>query len=84
MSGDGELRTAGRSRLGDAQTGDWLEVHQIGGGPVRRVRIEDVLGEPERPHFRVRWNEASETLHYPADGDRVVPRDALLEDRSGG
>lgn len=84
MSGDGEPRRADRSRLADAHAGDWIEVHQVGGGPVRRGQIEEVLGQPEHPHFRVRWNEASETLHYPAEGDRIVARSALLRDQPAG
>jgi hypothetical protein len=66
------------SRLAAAEPGDWLEVHYIGGGALRRGQIVEVLGPPERPHFRVKWTEASETLHYPSEGDRLFPRDEIL------
>jgi len=62
------------SRLATAKPGDWLEVHQIGGGAPRRGQILEVLGTAALPHFRIRWSETSETLHYPAEGDRVIPR----------
>lgn len=70
------------SRLAAAQPGDWLEVHQIGGGAPRRGQILEVLGTAALPHFRVRWSETSETLHYPAEGDRVIPRASAVGRRS--
>lgn len=72
---DHEVRAA---RLADARPGDWLEVHRTGGGAPRRGQIVEVLGRHERPHFRVRWDEAAETLHYPSEGDRLLPRDTAL------
>lgn len=66
------------SRLARAKPGDWLEVHQIGGGTPRRGQILEVLGTSALPHFRVRWSESSETLHYPGEGDRVIPRASAI------
>lgn len=66
------------SRLATAKPGDWLDVHQIGGGAPRRGQILEVLGTSALPHFRVRWSETTETLHYPAEGDRVIPREDAL------
>lgn len=66
------------ARLAEAEPGDWLEVHQTGGGPPRRGQIVEILGTVERPHFRIRWNERSETIHYPTEGDRLLPRDTVL------
>ena len=59
-------------KLTDAHAGDWVEVDAIGGGPGRRGQILEVLGEPGHRHFRVRWDEQHESLHFPAQGTRVL------------
>lgn len=63
--------------LSDAEPGDWLEVDRIGGGPRRRAQILEVLGSSTGPRFRVRWNEESETVHTPAEGDLLIKRRAI-------
>jgi Domain of unknown function (DUF1918) len=66
-----------------ARKGDWIEVHMIGGGPARRGQIVEVLGVPGHEHFRVRWDEEHESLHFPAEGTRILreaPDGALVED----
>jgi hypothetical protein len=52
--------------------GDWIEVQQIGGGPPRRGQVTEILGRPGHEHYRVRWDELHESLHFPADGTRVL------------
>lgn len=55
-----------------ATAGDWIEVNVIGGGPSRRGQIVEVLGAPGHEHYRVRWDEEHESLHFPAQGTRVL------------
>ena len=55
-----------------AQVGDWLEVNMIGGGPSRAGQIVEILGRPGHRHFRVRWDEEHESLHFPAQGTRIL------------
>ncbi len=64
--------------LDGAAPGDWLEVDRVGGGPRRRGQILEVLRSGRGVRFRVRWNEESETLHFPGHGDRLVKRGAVL------
>lgn len=54
--------------------GDWIDVHVIGGGAPRHGQVLEVLGRPGHEHYRVRWDEEHETVHYPSEGTRVVPR----------
>jgi hypothetical protein len=56
----------------DARERDWIEVNAVGGGPSRRGQILEVLGEPGHRHFRVHWDEQHESLHFPAEGTRVL------------
>lgn len=55
-----------------AKPGDWLEAHGTRGQPVRRGQILEVLGSHGHEHFRVRWDEAHESIVFPADGVRIV------------
>ena len=55
-----------------ARNGDWIEVNAIGGGPNRRGQIVEVLGSSGHEHYRVRWDEQHESLHFPAEGTRVL------------
>ena len=57
-----------------ARAGDWLEVHVIGGGAPRRGQIVEVLGRAGHEHYRVRWDEKHESIHYPSDGSIVRSR----------
>jgi hypothetical protein len=52
--------------------GDWIEVNVIGGGPSRTGMIVEVLGREGHEHYRVRWDEEHESLHFPAQGTRVL------------
>ena len=58
----------------DAHVGDWLEAHAIHGGAPRRGEIVEILGAEGHKHFRVRWDEEHESIVFPADGVRVLPR----------
>jgi hypothetical protein len=66
-----------------ARTGDWVEVHQIGGGAPRRGQVLEVLGQPGHEHYRVRWDEEHESIHFPADGT-IVLREAGRRTLGGG
>jgi hypothetical protein len=71
----------------DAFKGDWIEVSAIGGGVSRRGQIVEVLGGPGHRHYRVRWDEQHESLHFPADGTRFLheaPDGALVEPKELG
>jgi hypothetical protein len=35
-------------------TGDWIDVHVIGGGTPRHGQVLEVLGHPGHEHYRVR------------------------------
>ena len=54
--------------------GDWLEVNGVPSYPPRRGEILEVLGSPGHPHYRVRWDEQHESLHFPAQGTTIVHR----------
>jgi hypothetical protein len=62
---------------GGAQAGDWLEARGIHGAPARRGQIVELLGGPGHEHFQVRWDEDHESIVFPADGVRVIPRHEL-------
>lgn len=34
----------------------------------REGEILEVLGDPARPHFSVRWDDGHESIFYPSDG----------------
>ena len=54
--------------------GDWVEVHQIGGGAPRRGQVREILGRPGHEHYRVRWDEQHESIHFPSEGTVIIPR----------
>ena len=51
-----------------AQMGDVIEItgHSVGDAP-RSAEILEVLGEPGREHFRVRWEDGHESIFFPGD-----------------
>ena len=69
----------GGPRIDDARPGDWIAVDAIGGGPCRRGQILAVLGAAGHRHFRVRWDEEHESLHFPAQGTRLIPERSQAE-----
>ena len=64
-----------------AVAGDWLEVAGLPGRPARRGQVLEVLGRRGHEHYRVRWDEAHETVHYPAQGTRLLRQapDGMLQ-----
>ena len=56
-----------------ARPGDWVAVHQIGGGAPRRGQVQEVLGRPGHHRYRVRWDEQHESIHFPSEGTAIVP-----------
>jgi len=51
--------------------GDWIEEPALDGGPPRHGLIVEVLGEGAHRHYRVRWDERHEALHYPSERARL-------------
>lgn len=58
---------AGRTKPGDLVV---IEAHRVGGAQ-RRGQIVEVLGEGEHEHYRVRWEDESETIFYPSNDAKV-------------
>lgn len=53
-----------------------VAAHRVG-EPERIAEILEVLGDPGRHHFRVRWDDGKESLFYPgsdAIGRHTVSR----------
>ena len=70
------------SRPHDVREGDWIEVNLIGGGANRRGQILEILGAQGHEHYRVRWDEQHESLHFPSEGTRFLretPEGALVD-----
>ena len=55
------------------RAGDWIEVSLPGGGTPRRGQIAEVIGRPGHEHYRVRWTDEHDSIHYPSDGTRILP-----------
>lgn len=52
-----------------ASTGDWIVIEgRTASDHGRRGLILEVLGEPDHVHYRVKWDEAHESLFYPSGG----------------
>jgi Ala-tRNA(Pro) deacylase len=51
---------------------DVIEVtgRRVGDGP-RTGEIIEVLGEPERPHYRVHWDDGHESVFFPGAGTHI-------------
>jgi Domain of unknown function (DUF1918) len=65
-----------------ARAGDWLEVHGPAAKRSQRGQITEVLGCPGHEHYRVRWDEKHESIHYPAGGTVILPRPAWRSERA--
>lgn len=49
-----------------------IEGHRV--GESRRMgEIVEVLGEPGREHYRVRWEDGRETIFYPSNDAVIRP-----------
>ncbi|HET8755321.1 MAG TPA: DUF1918 domain-containing protein [Solirubrobacteraceae bacterium] len=64
-----------------ARPGDWIAVHQIGGGVPRRGEVIEVLGQPGHEHYRVRWDDEHESIHFPTEGTSIERRPVATERR---
>jgi hypothetical protein len=54
--------------------GDWVVIDGLPGVPGRFGQVREVLGGSGHEHYRIRWDEEHESLHYPADGALHVLR----------
>ena len=71
-----------KQKTSGAHVGDWIEARGIHGQPPRCGRIVELLGCDHHERYRVRWDEMSESILYPADGVVIMqrrrrPRDAV-------
>ena len=62
------------ARTTTGRPGDRVEILSPAGAPPHRGEIVEVLGRPGHEHYRVRWDDGRESIHYPSDGTRIVPR----------
>jgi hypothetical protein len=46
--------------------------HSVGDAP-RTAAILEVLGEPDHPRYRVRWEDGHESIYFPG-ADAIVQR----------
>ncbi|HEY7074174.1 MAG TPA: DUF1918 domain-containing protein [Solirubrobacteraceae bacterium] len=53
--------------------GDRLEVASPSGTGTRRGEIVGVLGGMHHEHYRVRWDDGHESIHYPSEGTHITP-----------
>ena len=54
--------------------GDELVVKSpVLGAPSRRGEILEVIGDAERRHYRVRWDDGHESVYFPGPDAHVVP-----------
>ena len=56
------------------RAGDWIAVHQIGGGAPRRGEVIEVLGRPGHERYLVRWDEQHVSIHFPSEGTSIERR----------
>jgi Ala-tRNA(Pro) deacylase len=54
--------------------GDVVEVagHRVG-ETTRRGEILEIMGSPERPHYRVRWHDGHESVFFPGSDSTIRP-----------
>lgn len=59
------------ARRETARPGDWIEVHGLPGLPGRAGQVLEVRGRPGHERYRVRWDEAHESIFFPSEGVHV-------------
>jgi Ala-tRNA(Pro) deacylase len=61
--------------------GDVVEIEgrRVGDTP-RTGEILEVLGTPDRPHYRVRWSDGHESVFFPAGGTTIRRTTAAVTD----
>jgi hypothetical protein len=42
--------------------------------PRRQGEVIEVIGQGEREHYRVRWQDGHESVYFPGPDARVLPR----------
>ncbi len=58
------------------EPGDIVETSGRHVGDTRRIgEIVAVLGDDDRVHFRVRWQDGHESILYPGEGTTIRPHD---------
>ncbi len=55
------------------QPGDWIEEPSTDGSRPQHGLILEVLGSGPHTHYRVRWDEEHESIHYPSESVRIYP-----------
>jgi FtsP/CotA-like multicopper oxidase with cupredoxin domain len=58
-----------------ARPGDHIVAQGFRGAHGRRGEVLEVLGAPGHEHYRVRWDDAHESILYPTDGVVVERRE---------
>ena len=71
------------AKLHPGKPGDRLEASAPGGGPPQRGVIAEVMGGPGHEHYVVEWNDGHRSIHYPADGTRIVSAETAASTRAG-
>ena len=61
------------AKVTPGSAGDHIEVFSPSGAPPRRGEIVEVLGAKRHEHYRVRWDDGRQSIHYPSDGTKLVP-----------
>ena len=56
-----------------ANAGDWIEEPSTDGSRHRRGLIVEVLGAGTHTHYRVRWDEEHESIHFASPEARFHP-----------
>jgi hypothetical protein len=62
----------GQTDFRHAKAGDRIEVRGLAGGPTRKGSILEILGRAGHEHYRVRWDDDTESIFFPADGAHVI------------
>jgi len=74
---------AAKHTANNAHVGDWIEARGLCGQPARRGEIIELIGQGPHERYRVRWDEKHESIVYPADGVRIIPRRARRRRTAG-
>jgi hypothetical protein len=67
---------AAKHTASNAHVGDLIEARGLYGQPARCGEIIELIGRSPHERYRVRWDEKHESIVYPADGVRIIPRRA--------
>jgi hypothetical protein len=58
-----------------ATTGDRIVIEtQTLDTPKRQGEVVEVIGEGDKKHYRVRWQDGHESIYFPGPNAHVVPR----------